>query len=173
MKRVSHIDSQVASDESRRRAQFYVPTIAGLLCSGCMDELRFACQPGCTNCCNVKGYVYLTEVDLVNAAAFIGMTPADFEAKYIYRTRHSLRLRKPRGSQCHFLRDAACSIHPAKPTQCRTFPFWPDLIEDRQSWQATARFCPGIGTGPLIQIGTAMEIAAEMKRAYPTHYSAS
>jgi len=41
-----------------------------------MDGLRFTCQPGCTNCCNQQGFVYLTETDLVRAAAFLGMTPA-------------------------------------------------------------------------------------------------
>jgi hypothetical protein len=34
----------------------------------------------------------------------------------------------------------------------------------------TARSCPGIGTGALIQIGTAVEIADEMRRAYPDMY---
>lgn len=136
-----------------------------------MDGLRFTCQPGCTACCNVKGFVYLSESDLLKAAKFTGMTPADFEAKYLIRTRHLLRFRKPRGSQCHFLLPTGCSIHPAKPTQCRTFPFWPELVENRREWRAAARYCPGIGTGPLVQIGTAMEIASEMKSAYPEQYA--
>ena len=29
---------------------------------------------------------------------------------------------------------------------------------------------PGIGKGPLIQIGTAMEMAEEQRRAYPDMY---
>ena len=135
-----------------------------------MDDLRFTCVPGCIKCCDVSGYVYLTESDLRNAAAFVGMTAVDFEAKFVYRTRHMLRLRKPRNSQCHFLLQNGCSIHPAKPTQCRTFPFWPELVENRREWKAASRYCPGIGTGPLIQIGTAMEDASEMRRAYPSQY---
>jgi uncharacterized protein len=63
-----------------------------------MDGFRFACIPGCTNCCRQTGYVYLTEEDLKRAAAFVGMSAAKFEAAYVYRTRHLLRLRKPRGS---------------------------------------------------------------------------
>lgn len=135
-----------------------------------MDARRFKCQPGCINCCDQHGYVYLTEDDLKNAAAFTGMTPADFEAQYVYRTRTLLRLRKPRNSQCHFLLKNGCSIHPAKPTQCRAFPFWPELIESRKSWDAAARYCPGMAQGPLIQIGTALETAQIMKRAYPSMY---
>src|SRR5260370_42570052 len=138
-----------------------------------MDGLRFTCQPNCINCCNQVGYVYLTEDDLIAAAAYVGLPPSDFEARYVYRTKTLLRLRKPRGSQCHFLLEDGCSIHPAKPTQCRLFPFWPELIEDEQAWKAAAAYCPGIGTGPLIQIGTALETSQEMKTAYPPMYPSS
>ena len=134
------------------------------------DGLRFTCQKGCTRCCERQGYVYLTEQDLRNAAAYLGMSPAAFERKYVFRTRHLIRFRKPYGGQCHFLGPSGCQIHPAKPTQCRLFPFWPELVEDRAQWQAEAEFCPGVGTGPLIQIGTALETADEMRTAYPAMY---
>ena len=137
-----------------------------------MEGLRFACIPGCTNCCNVRGFVYLTEKDLKRAAHYLGISAKDFEARYVYRTRHQLRLRKPKNAQCHFLEGAGCRIHPAKPTQCRLFPFWPELVEDRQEWVAAGRSCPGIGTGPLVQIGEAIEIAHEMRTAYPKMYRA-
>ena len=35
----------------------------------------------------------------------------------------------------------------------------------------TAKYCAGIGKGPLIQIGTAMEVAEQERRAYPEQYS--
>jgi len=133
-------------------------------------ELRFQCQPGCTNCCNVQGYVYLTEENLLQAARYLGLAPEEFERKYVYRTRRLLRLRKPRNSQCHFLLESGCSIHPAKPTQCRLFPFWPELVKSAHAWKVAARRCPGIGQGELIQIGEALETASEMERAYPTIY---
>jgi uncharacterized protein len=133
-------------------------------------NLRFECQPGCTNCCNQSGYVYLTEDDLARAAKFVAMPARAFEKKYVYRTRHQLRFRKLRKKQCPFLLDNGCSIHPAKPTQCSTFPFWPELVEDRDEWKSAARFCPGIGKGPLIQIGEALEIAEQQRRAYPEMY---
>lgn len=134
------------------------------------DGIRFACQPGCTKCCNVTGYVYLTEDDLVRAAKFVGLGAEEFERMYVIRFKRRLRLRKPKASQCHFLTAEGCRIHPVKPVQCRLYPFWPELVEDRKSWAREGKFCPGIGQGPLIQIGTACEIAAEMKRAYPPLY---
>lgn len=118
----------------------------------------------------MKGYVYLTEDNLQQAARFLGMGPADFEQRYVYRTKHLLRLRKPRNSQCHFLLENGCSIHPAKPTQCRLFPYWPEVVKTTRAWEAAGRRCPGIGKGKLIQIGEALEMASEMERAYPTIY---
>jgi Fe-S-cluster containining protein len=118
----------------------------------------------------MEGYVYLTEDDLKRAARFTGMSAKAFEARYVYRTRHQMRFRKPGDKQCPFLEDHGCSIHPAKPTQCRTFPFWPELVEQRSEWKRTARYCPGIGKGELIQIGSAMENAEEQRQAYPEMY---
>jgi uncharacterized protein len=135
-----------------------------------MDGIRFACQPGCTRCCEVRGFVYLSEDDLCRAAAFVGISAAAFEEKYVVRFAHVIRLRKPLDSQCHFLNQQGCAIHPAKPTQCRLYPFWPELVENRRAWNEEAKSCPGIGKGELVQIGTACEIANGMKQAYPKMY---
>ena len=114
--------------------------------------------------------MYLTEHDVTRAAQFLGLTPADFEQRYIYRTRHLRRLRIPRGGLCRFLRPDGCSIHPVKPTQCRAFPFWPELVRSARGWRKTAKYCPGIGKGPLIQIETARQVAREMAEAHPRLY---
>lgn len=134
-------------------------------------EIRFTCQPGCSNCCDQSGFVYLSEDDIRRAAKFVRMSARAFEQKYIYRTAHQRRFRKPPDRQCPFLEDHRCAIHPAKPVQCRTFPFWPELVESPKEWSRTAKYCPGIGKGPLIQIGTAMEMAEEQRRAYPEDYT--
>jgi uncharacterized protein len=132
--------------------------------------MRFACQTGCTKCCRIRGWVYLTEVDLHQAAAYLNLTPAEFELQHAIRYRHVFRLRKlPRGQdQCRFLTATGCSIHPVKPTQCRTYPFWPSLVESRSRWSLEAKTCPGINQGELVQINTAREIANELPRSFPT-----
>lgn len=118
----------------------------------------------------MHGYVYLTEDDIQRAAQFLNMSVAGFEAKYIIRYRHVRRFRKPSSKQCHFLTETGCGIHPVKPAQCRLYPYWPELVEDRAAWEAERKTCPGIGKGDLVQIGTACEIASEMKRSYPSMY---
>lgn len=135
-----------------------------------MDGLRFKCLPGCTNCCRVQGWVYVTEEDVRNASAYLNLSQEEFEARYVVRSRYTVRLRKPKGAQCHFLKDTGCSIHPVKPAQCRLFPFWPELVEDRDNWNEAGQNCPGIGRGELIQLGNAVETANGMRLAYPSHY---
>ena len=132
--------------------------------------MRFECQPGCIKCCEQRGFVYLTEDDIVRAARFLNLTPAAFERKFVYRTTNLRRLRVPRDAQCGFLREDGCAIHPAKPTQCRLFPFWPELIESKREWLKTAQWCPGIGKGELIQIESAKAQASEMRAAHPRMY---
>jgi uncharacterized protein len=130
-----------------------------------MTALRFECQSGCTNCCEQQGFVYLTEADLERIAEYVGMKAREFEQRYVYRTRHLLRLRVPRQQQCPFLVGGGCSIHAVKPVQCRVFPFWPELVDSKREWKKAAAYCPGIGKGQLVQIETARELAAEMRTA--------
>jgi Fe-S-cluster containining protein len=146
---------------------------AGYRISRRTTPMRFTCQPGCTNCCTQKGFVYLTEQDIVRAAAFLGMRPRVFEKRYVYRTRNQRRLRMTAGSGCPFLVEGGCSIHAANPTQCRIFPFWPELVDHKREWLKTARYCPGIGKGELIQIDAARKQADEMRAAYPHMYDRS
>jgi Fe-S-cluster containining protein len=134
------------------------------------EGLRFECQTGCTACCEQRGFVYVNDDDIARAAAFLGVTAAAFERTYVFRTRNRARLRVPRDANCHFLTAEGCSIHPAKPAQCRIFPFWPELVESRREWKKTARYCPGIGKGPLIQIELARGQAQEMRTAHPALY---
>jgi Fe-S-cluster containining protein len=135
-----------------------------------VPRTRFECQPGCTECCRQQGFVYLTEADLTRAAKFLGMKPKAFERKFVYRTRNLRRLRIPRVARCHFLKDGGCFIHAAKPTQCRAFPFWPELVESPKAWRKTADFCPGIGSGPPAPVRTVRQTAREMREAHPRLY---
>lgn len=135
-----------------------------------MTGLRFECKPGCTKCCEQRGFVYLTETDLSRIAKHLGLSANEFERRFVYRTKHLLRLRMPRHTQCHFLKSDGCSIHPVKPTQCRIFPYWPELVDDKREWRKTAAWCPGIGKGELVQIERARRQAGEMRAAYPGMY---
>jgi Fe-S-cluster containining protein len=46
---------------------------------------------------------------------------------------------------------ATCRVYRARPTQCRTWPFWPENLASPEAWDATRRRVPclGMGEGPL------------------------
>jgi Fe-S-cluster containining protein len=134
------------------------------------NRFHFQCQPGCTRCCTQSGWVYLSKEDVTRLAAFLGVSEREFQERYVYATKTERRLRKPKHAQCPFLNENGCSVHLAKPTQCRLFPLWPELIENKKALQTTATWCPGIGAGKLVSIKTLQSSAREMKQAYPEHY---
>ena len=113
----------------------------------------------------------MSEADVARAAEFIGLRAAAFERKYVFRTRNRMRLRVPRRTHCHFLVEGGCAIHPAKPLQCGSFPFWPELVEHPRAWKKAAKYCPGLGKGRLIQIGTVRQQAEEVRREFPKMYT--
>lgn len=57
---------------------------------------------------------------------------------------------------------ARCSIYPVRPAQCRSFPFWAELLESESAWDAYAKRCPGMNEGPLL---SPSEIAQWMRDA--------
>ena len=132
--------------------------------------MRFTCQPGCTRCCTQKGWVYLGVEDVPRLAAFLDMSASEFRRRFVYSTKHTSRLRKPRQGECPFLNAEGCSVHPVKPMQCRVFPFWPELVEDKKELEKTAQWCPGIGKGDFVSATTLEESAREMRKAYPRDY---
>jgi Fe-S-cluster containining protein len=112
----------------------------------------------------------LTEEDIVRLARFLGMAVEGFEERYVYRTRNLRRLRVPRHANCEFLKDGGSSVHAAKPFQCATFPYWPELVGNTKNWRKTGEWCPGIGKGELVQIQVARAIARDMRAAHPVLY---
>ena len=132
--------------------------------------MRFQCQPGCLKCCEKKGFIYLSDSDAKIIAKFLDLSAATFELRYLYRTKYLRRLRTAQNSQCPFLNAQGCSIHPVKPAQCRLFPFWPELVENKKEWNDTAAWCPGMDKGLYVHIEEARERAQEMIEAYPRTY---
>jgi Fe-S-cluster containining protein len=94
------------------------------------------------------GYVYSDDEEIARMAAHLGQTPAEFWARYGVRVdtdsgRPILEAKDGRG--CPLLTpDRRCSVHAVKPSQCATWPFWPEMLSDREEWDAAKSFCPGL-----------------------------
>jgi Fe-S-cluster containining protein len=49
---------------------------------------------------------------------------------------------------------AICGIYHARPTQCRTWPFWPENLKTKRAWEGVKRRtpCPGMDSGKVVPI---------------------
>jgi Fe-S-cluster containining protein len=114
--------------------------------------LRFTCQR-CGACCTGEpGYVFLRRGEAEAIAAFLGADPATFLAEQVRRVPGGVSLLEEADGRCAFFADG-CRIYPARPRQCRTYPFWKVIVASPGSWEREGRSCPGIGTGALHEAG--------------------
>ena len=119
--------------------------------------LRFSCKR-CSACCRFEpGYVFLSQTDTSRLCEALGMQSEDFKEKYcrlIPAENNELRLslkEKP-NYDCIFWgaeSNKGCQVYNARPLQCRNFPFWASNLVDKDSWDRTARDCPGMDQGEL------------------------
>lgn len=127
------------------------------------DGLRFTCTQ-CGNCCatvdpHTELAVHYTDAELQKLAGVLNLTTDQFEKQYTHLVEGERSLNsKPRGpgSSCVFLsEDNGCLVYEARPTQCRTWPFWKDNLTSQKAWQAAKADdsgCPGMDTGRLIPV---------------------
>lgn len=112
--------------------------------------LRFECT-GCGECCRSRGrksFVYTALEERRQLAKHLGMKTAAFTRKYCAKTNDFFHLKNP-ANDCLFLDGARCTVYGARPSQCRTFPFWPENMTAKGWATDLKRDCPGIGQGKL------------------------
>ena len=129
------------------------------------DGLRFQCQ-GSGKCCvshGEYGYVYVTLADRRRLAVTLGIPTRQFTRQYCEKTDGLFHLALGDGD-CVFLDGKRCSVYDGRPTQCRTWPFWPENMPAKR-WRTIAEYCPGIGQGDVIPLNTIREILAEQRRS--------
>lgn len=107
------------------------------------DGLSFGCT-GCGKCCKMDGDVWLSPEEQPAIAAALGETVGTFRDKYtrqILKEWACLSYKSPEtlDGGCVFLSsEGQCSIYETRPVQCRTYPFWPSLLEDLEGWEEEA-----------------------------------
>lgn len=78
------------------------------------------------------------------------MKTQQFTRDYCEKTAGYYHLKDDPGSKdCIFLKDKRCTVYEGRPTQCRTWPFWPENMKARK-WDDIASFCPGVGKGSVV-----------------------
>lgn len=128
------------------------------------EPVRFECTL-CGRCCTgPSGFVLFSREEGEAIAERLGITYTDFYERYTHDTPAGRSLRETRHHEpdgtvqhdCVFLdRESEpgsliCSLYEDRPTQCRTFPFWPEHMGSRRSWRLLGKTCEGIGRGDFV-----------------------
>ncbi|MFP4266852.1 MAG: YkgJ family cysteine cluster protein [Spirochaetaceae bacterium] len=117
------------------------------------EGLRFSCRR-CGGCCRYEpGFVFLSKNDLSRLSSALSMKEEDFIRRYCRFVtiggKKRLSLQEKRNYDCIFWENGGCSVYEARPFQCRSFPFWANILECRENWESQRKSCPGIGEGKL------------------------
>ena len=48
---------------------------------------------------------------------------------------------------CILWENGGCSVYSARPIQCKTYPFWSNVLQNENSWNNEIKDCPGINSG--------------------------
>lgn len=115
--------------------------------------LHFECV-GCGNCCSGpdEGYIWVTRPEIELIADYLKLTPGQVRKKYIRRAGLRTTIIEQAGTNdCIFLRKVEgqkrCVIYPVRPSQCRSWPFWPGNLARPGDWNRAAQKCAGINRG--------------------------
>lgn len=115
----------------------------------------FKCT-GCGKCCTSKGEVWFSTEEFSDLLTKEGISAESCLEKYAqsilsgwvkmkdkvsYKSKQAVDIISTRRSKCIFLDDfteTKCSIYDSRPVQCRTYPYWPSLLQSEESWSAEA-----------------------------------
>jgi len=132
------------------------------------NGIEFSCQI-CGKCCTGfnEGEVYLYKKDILRLANHLNLQGdkglSYFAEKYLKVVNNSFFWKDP-GAQrgktyrfkslgfkftgedehCHFLFNNKCSVHVARPFQCRSFPFWKMMVSSKKNFDDYTKKCKGL-----------------------------
>ncbi len=113
------------------------------------EGLRFECRR-CGDCCRGEpGYVWVTRDEIRRMASHLGLSPEEFAEMYVRRVGFRRSLTERPNGDCVLWagQDRGCLVYPVRPIQCRTFPFWRQILRSQRTWARTSRRCPGMDRG--------------------------
>jgi len=104
------------------------------------------CQGRC--CTGESGYIYVTKIEVQNLAQLLNLEIDDFVRKYLFKKGYKYSIKEILFNDSHecvfYDRESnGCQVYDARPTQCKTFPFW-DYYKTRVDELKLE--CPGVLT---------------------------
>jgi Fe-S-cluster containining protein len=130
--------------------------------------VQFECQ-GSGKCCVSRGqygFVYLTLADRKRMAKTMKLSTSEFSRKHCAKTDGVWHIKDEVGLDCKFLENGnRCGVYEGRPEQCRTWPFWPEVMNAKTWKDEVSKFCPGVGKGRTYSGEEVASILERQKRS--------
>lgn len=115
--------------------------------------LRFKCTQ-CGQCCFGSKYAYVraSQKEVDNILHYLDLNEQYFKRHYLVKLyNHGIGIKINTAGACSLLsRQGECRAYPVRPVQCRTYPFWPEIINQASTWRAETKRCEGINCGDVV-----------------------
>ena len=109
--------------------------------------------------------MYVSPADADRLATHLGLSLSDFLSAHCKSDEDYTWLRADTPA-CPFLdSERRCSVYEARPTQCRTWPFWKENLAEARWKQELPSVCPGLNRGRRYSKAEIEERALETERA--------
>ena len=105
--------------------------------------MGFKCEH-CGNCCTGKGVVFMTEREIGKISVYLHLSPFTFREQFLSIFNNRPILKNKINGECIFHKNNRCSIHEAKPDQCKAWPFWSTLLKYPKNFQYAKGYCEGL-----------------------------
>ena len=125
--------------------------------------LRFDCTR-CGRCCVSGGgyYLFMDENEVEKIRTHLQLSRGWFRRRYLRRLPDGdLVASWQSDGRCVFLDEKEeCGIYPVRPVQCRTYPFWPEIVNHQRDWWRESRRCEGINRGEVVPVTRIRELVS-------------
>lgn len=109
-----------------------------------LSGVGFKCT-GCGNCCAKEpGAVFVSEEEIAEMAHKLGIAKKVFLERYTRKLHGLIALLEQPNFDCVFLKESRCTLYEARPKQCKTYPFWPEILRSKKAWDQEKYRCEGL-----------------------------
>ena len=128
---------------------------------------NFYCT-GCGDCCRGGGNVYFSQEEMENVKEFLNLS----EEKWSLMKDRLVQFKKnglyvhSSSKACIFIdKENLCRIYPVRPLQCRSYPYWPTVFENKKELLRHRKTCPGFhqNTAPVTSLQIVRRVNATVK----------
>ncbi len=116
--------------------------------------LNFTCSQ-CGDCCTgAPGVVWVSDEEIAAIAAELDVPVGEIRLMHTRQVRGRTTLREYANGDCTFFdpQTRGCKVYRARPTQCRTWPFWRSNLESPETWSQVQAVCPGSRGGAFVSL---------------------